>query len=146
MKNAGFPEINTFGAMMRFAITLEDFCTKAYASAAEAGGPDEMKQALGELRDKHAKRKIRMEETLRLKLNEVTIEPVSSLNREDYLVEVGDITSKSMDEGKALMRQMEETSIKFYNDCAAYSEPIAREVTRIFQRMAKDNGKYLSRL
>ncbi len=204
MKDAGFPEIKTFGALMRFAITLEEYCESTYARVAETGGPDAMKQALNELekihqnvggarrllplfgelwvphiiggnlcfrqdsaedcifrqdfgerrkvytflclKEKHAKRKARLEEALRLKLNEVTIEPVSSLNRDEYLVEIGDITRKSMDEAKGLMRKLEEKSQKFYTDSAAYSEPIAREVMRLFQRMAKENGKYLSKL
>jgi len=141
MKEAGFPDINTFGALMRFAITLEDYSAQQYAKAAQAGGSEQMKEALGELQAKHEKRRLRLEEAFRLKLNEVTIEPVTTLNKLDYLVEVGDITSKSMDEAKALLKKVEETSAKFYTDSAAYSEPIAREVMRLFQRMAKENGK-----
>ena len=146
MKDAGFPDINTFGALMRYAITLEDYCAQMYERAAGADALGEIKEQLAELQAKHKKRKAKLEEALRLKLNEVTIEPVTSLRKEDYLVEVGDIAAKGLDEAKALMGQVEESSKKFYTDSAEYSEAIAREVMRIFERMAKDNTKFVKKL
>ena len=146
MKSANFPEINTFGAMMRFAITLEDYCTEMYETAAVVEPFGVMKDAFEELQRQHAKRKGRLEEALRLKLNEVTIEPVSSLKKDDYLIDIGDIKDKSLDEVKELFQKLEEVSAKFYTHSADYSEATAREIMRLFQRMAKDNNKHLKKL
>ncbi len=146
MKNSNFPQINTFGSMMRYAITLEEFMIESYSKATLHPEFRDKKDIFQNLHKKHQKNKKRLENALRLKLNEITIEPVTSLKGDDYLLEIGDITAEELIDTIDTFKKLEETCSGFYKDSADYSLVIAREISRLFSRFAKDNSKNIGLL
>jgi rubrerythrin len=133
-------ELGTFGAILRFAMELEQRAVDFYGAA---GG--ELEEVFGELAQGSRKRRNRLERARREMVVEMVLESIIGLDRDTYSVSL----SLEVDEA-GLLRQarvLEETSARFYQD-AADRMPI-REVVRLFQRLARENeqrGAQLDRL
>jgi rubrerythrin len=124
-------ELGTFGAIMRFAMDMEQQAAEFYEEAARGG----LKGAFGELASGSRKRLRRLERARREFVTEMILESISGLDGEAYRV---DLDPEANEAG--LLRQvqaLEEASARFYRD-AAEKMPI-REVVRLFQRLAREN-------
>ncbi len=136
-----FPEMNTFSSVIRFGLTFEEAAQQFYAGAAELA-PDQA-ELLNSLAESHQKRYALLEETRQQKLNEMILEPVSGVEREDYLPDV-ELADKAELAAKA--KALEELGAKFYDDLAVVAKELSREASRVYARMAKENGKLLKKL
>ncbi len=124
-------ELATFGAILRFAMELEQQAADFYEGA--AGG--ELKEVFGELARGSRKRLKRLERARREMVVEMVLESITGLDGDAYGINV----DSEVDE-VGLLRQartLEETSTLFYRD-AADKMPI-REVVRLFQRLVREN-------
>ena len=124
-------ELGTFGAILRFAMELEQQAADFYKEAAGI----EMEQVFHELARGSRKRLSRLERARREMVSEMILESITGLEGDLYGVNLNLKTDKA-----GLLRQaqaLEETCARFYRD-AANKMPI-REVVRLFQRLAREN-------
>ncbi|OGO18123.1 MAG: hypothetical protein A2Z14_13395 [Chloroflexi bacterium RBG_16_48_8] len=131
-------DLATFGAILSYAMDLEQRAADFYA----AGAKVLLEDLFGDLERGSKKRFARMERTRREGVAEMILEPITGLNGEDYRIAL----SADVDIPVLLEQAiaLEETAQRFYQD-AAEKIPI-REVVRIFQRMAEENTKRKDRL
>lgn len=123
-------ELNTFGAILRFAIEWEGRAVAFYEQAASSGG-----QALfTELAQGSLRRLRRLEQARREGVAEMILEPIQGLDGDAYRVDL-DVQDQA-----GLVRQaraLEEAAARFYRD-AAEKLPI-REVVRLFRQLAQES-------
>lgn len=131
-------ELGTFGAILRFAMDLEERAATFYGEAARG----DLVQAFGEYARGSGKRLRRLERARRELISEMILEPITGLDGDDYPI---DLDPRAGD--AELVRQaqaIEEMEIRFYQDAAA-KMPI-REVVRLFQRLERENEQRRARL
>lgn len=124
-------ELNTFGAILGFAIEWE----KRAAAFYEAGARNRLLATFLELAQGAHKRLRRLEQARREGVAEMILEPISGLDGEAYRLELPPETDEL-----ALLNQarlLEETAARFYRD-AATRMPI-REVARLLEGLAQEN-------
>jgi rubrerythrin len=124
-------ELGTFGAILRFAMDLEEQAVGFYEGAARGG----LEETFGELAQGSGKRLRRLERARREMVAEMILESITGLDGDAYHVDLDPGTDEA-----GLVRQvqaLEETAARFYRD-AAEKMPI-REVVRLFQRLAREN-------
>ena len=139
LDSSRFPEINTFSSVIRYSICMEEAAEEFYQKAAELR-PEEA-EALGALAAKHRERNELLVETRQQKLNEMILEPVSDLERDEYLPDV-EISESGQVKAKALA--LEDLGARFYGDLAKVSKELSREAAKVYKRLAKLNGKLQS--
>lgn len=126
-------ELGTFGAILRFAMDLEEQAVGFYEGAARGGLG--LEETFGELARGSRKRLRRLERARREMVAEMILESITGLDGDAYHVDLDPGTDEA-----GLVRQaqaLEETAARFYRD-AAEKMPI-REVVRLFQRLAREN-------
>lgn len=139
MVECDFPECTTFGAVIRFALELEKGAAGVYdelaAEPKAAAGAGTFKA----LSAAHKKRGELLEFTRQQKLNEMILEPISELKRENYLIDTK--TPKGVDVKAAahFASKIEETSAKFYSDSARIAKNLMAEAARVMDRLGKEN-------
>ncbi len=131
-------ELGTFGAILRFAIELEQRAAAFYEQSAQAGGG-----ALFEEMAQGARKRVgRLEQARREGVAEMILESISGLDGDRYTISL----DPGADEAGRLAqaRALEEAATRFYQD-AAVKLPI-REVSRLFQRLAQDHDQHRAHL
>ncbi len=132
-----FPEIKTFSSVIRYSLSFEEEMENFYREAArEISGMEE-------LADAHKKRYQLLEETRQQKLNEMILEPISGIDREAYIPEL-EVTGGSDLISVAI--KAEELSQDFYNDLTETAKELSREASKVYKKMAKENGKMINKL
>jgi hypothetical protein len=132
-----FPEIKTFSSVIRYSLSLEEEMENFYREGARE------KSGMEELADAHKKRYQLLEETRQQKLNEMILEPISGIDREAYIPELeatggSDLISVAI--------KAEELSRDFYNDLTETAKELSREASKVYKKMAKENGKLINKL
>lgn len=122
-------ELGTFGAILRFAMELEQRAGDFYEQATGATFHD--------LARGSRKRLSRLERARREMVSEMILESITGLEGDAYNVDL----DPQADEVELLRqaRILEQTCARFYQD-AADKMPI-REVIRLFQRLARESQK-----
>jgi rubrerythrin len=138
-----FPEITTFSSLIRFALELESAAISLYEGSTKTF-PDIA--ALPLLAEVHQKRYQLLENTRRQKLNEMILEPIHELNRDDYRIEIRDGAGAPLNELFKMAITLEEQSARFYSDSAKVAKSLLAEASRIFQKLAKENEDNKGRL
>jgi rubrerythrin len=131
-------ELGTFGAIVSFAIALEERAAAFYDAAAGAA----QSEPFSELAQGSHKRLERLTRARQELVTEMILESITGLAEESYSVALDPNADGAGLMGQA--RTLEDTSARFYQD-AADKLPI-REVVRLFQRMAQENEKRLAKL
>jgi rubrerythrin len=143
MVQCEFPECTTFGAVMRFALELEKGAAGMYEELAKAVPSAVL---LKELAETHKKRGAMLENMRQQKLNEMILEPIQDMKREDYII---DTKVPKVSDAKAAAKvamKAEETSAKFYADASKSAKSIIAEAYRVMDKLSKDNLAYKSKL
>jgi hypothetical protein len=134
-----FPECTTFGAVIRFALELEKGSVAVYEELANepkyAGGAETFKA----LAAAHKKRGDLLEHTRREKLNEMILEPIQDLKREDYLIDTKVPAGADLKAAARFAGKIEETSSRFYLDSSKVAKMLLAEAARIMERLGKEN-------
>jgi len=143
MVECEFPECTTFGSVVRFALELEKGAAGVYEELAKAVPSAALFKELAEI---HKKRVSSLENMRQQKLNEMILEPIQDMKRENYLIDTKvPMVSDAKQAAKVAMK-IEETSSKFYTDAAKSAKSIMAEATRFMDKLAKDNLAYKTKL
>jgi rubrerythrin len=131
-------ELGTFGAILAFALDLEEQAVAFYVAAPEG----RLAQAFGELARGSSKRLRRLERARRELVVEMVLEPITGLEGDPYRVDWDPQADEAGLLGQAVV--FEEAAARFYGDAAA-KMPV-REVVRLFQRLARENEQRRAQL
>ena len=136
---ADFPELNSFGTVLKFALVLEQAAADvARLAATRVGSPGSRDRLLG-CAERHARRAKQLERMRRERLNEMVLQPIDGLKREDYIPAVDLPTGLSPREAVARIAAVEETVARFYaaaSNLAAHALP---GVDKAFKRMGQES-------
>ena len=113
--------LNTFGAILTYAIELEARLAEYYAGSGDA--------ALAKAAEKRRKK---LERTRRENVVEITLEPIAGLDAADYALELDDDTAA----GQAAAA---ETAMRFYRDVAPKIN--VRAAQRALERCGKEHAR-----
>ncbi len=140
---AEFPEISSFGTLLKFALALEE--TAAALETQAAATLSEHQAALEAMAQKHTRRKNDLERLARERLNEVTLQPLSGMSRDEY---VPPTTLPDGDETALLdaLSTLEEGAARFYGDSAERAVNLLGGLDRTFKRFAKEDRKRAAKL
>lgn len=143
----GSHDLTTFGAVIKFAIETELAATKFYDTHAQASARANWSNIFMELSRLHQKRKLTLERVRREKLNEIMLEPITGLNCDNYVIKL-DTELDHSDVTKLLQtaHDIELRCIYFYRDTAKIAKSFSTEVTKIFERLAKENENFKAKL
>mgnify|MGYP001286589209 CR=1 FL=1 len=116
--------LNTFGAIMTFAIELE---TQLHAYYQAAGSADRAAEA--------DKRRVNLERVRRENVTEIKLEPIEGLDEGDYRLDLADTSA-------AGQVDVERTAARFYQDVAPKIN--VREAQRALERCARQHAENAS--
>lgn len=111
--------LNTFGAIMTFAIEMETQIRDYYQSAGEATRAADAD-----------KRRLNFERVRRENVTEIKLEPIDGLSETDYALNLSDTSA-------AGQKAVEATAARFYTDTAPKIN--VREAQRALERAAKQH-------
>ncbi len=123
-----FPELTSFGTVILFAQALE---ARAGSLAGEVGEPKAARL--------HTKRAKRLELLRRERLNEVVLQPLTGLDRAEYLPAEGL-------SGAAGLATLEDTTARFYRDALEHAADVLGGLERTFDRFARESDKLAAAL
>jgi len=139
MVECEFPECTSFGTVIRFALELERVAAATNEELASEPGLAAQSATFKAIAEGHKKRLRLLEDTRREKLNEMVLEPISDIKREDYLVDCAVPKGADVKRSAAFAAGIEETSARFYTDSAKIAKNLLHEAARIMERLAKEN-------
>lgn len=121
--------LNQFGAVMTFAVELEE-ALAAFYTAAAAALPDhaeELRKRSGEAR----KRSQKLQRSRRNDITEITLEPIEGLAAADYALDTSSYSPASID-------ALERNAARFYADAAPKIN--VREARRLLERCQQEHN------
>lgn len=113
--------LNTFGAIMTFAIDLETRLRDYYTAASDTSRAADAD-----------KRRVTLERVRRENVTEIKLEPIEGLSEDNYALDLSDSTPA----GK---QAVEKTAARFFTDVAPKIN--VREAQRALERCAKQHGE-----
>jgi rubrerythrin len=132
-------ELTTFGALLKFALELEEQAAKLYGEASRITRQTELQegfQASAAAGKKHGKK---LERIRRENINEMLLESIEGLRADDYQVKLKLSPEMGDNELLAAVLQLEGVLERFYRDAARrLSLP---EVARGFARLAEAHAQ-----
>ncbi len=139
MVECDFPECNTFGSAIRYALELEKGAVGIYEDLAMEPRAASVAETFKALAASHKKRGELLEFTRQQKLNEMILEPIQDIRREDYIIDTK--TPKGVDvKGAAkFAAAMEAKSAKFYLDAGKVAKNLMAEAARIMDKLGKES-------
>ena len=139
-----FPELSSFGTLFIYAVALEDELGKLAARTAELDVPAPAAATLKTALKKHGKRGTQLAHMRRERLNEVVLQPLTGMDRADYLPP----TELPTDPAAALaaLAGAEETAARFYDDAAALGGDVLMGVDKTFRKYSRQSRTWASQL
>ncbi len=139
MVECDFPECNTFGSTIRFALELEKGAAGVYEELAMQPGAASGAEMFRTLAASHKKRGELLEFTRQQKLNEMILEPIQDMRREDYLIDTKTPGGLDVKGAARFAAKIEGQSAKFYLDAAKIAKDLMAEAARIMDKLGKEN-------
>jgi len=138
MVECDFPECTTFGSVIRFALELEKGAAGVYEELAKEPKAAPAAEMFRSLAAAHKKRGELLEFTRQQKLNEMILEPIQDMKRENYLIDTK--TPKGVDVKAAakFVLKIEETSARFYLDSSMIAKNLMAEAARVMEKLGKE--------
>ena len=87
----------------------------------------------------HKKRGELLEFTRQQKLNEMILEPIQDMKRENYLIDTNTPKEVDVKGAASFASRIEETSAKFYLDSSKIAKNLMAEAARIMEKLGKEN-------
>lgn len=132
----GQAELTTFGAVARFAASLEEDVAKRYERWM-AQASDDLRDRLSTRAAVHRRRAAQLQRIVQEQLNEMTLEPISGLREEDYSRAPG--TSEAQGGDPAVRAARAEASlVRLYEDVAERASRALGSATKTLRRFAAD--------
>jgi len=136
--------LNTFGAIMAFALDLVTETGECYKTLAQRAKDGELRESLEELARDEARSKARIEEKRRLNVTEMMLEPISGLLKDAYQMEIATSEAAGDREILGLAKALEEREKRYFHDASA-KVPLP-EVARFFKKIVERKERNLSHL
>ncbi len=135
-------QLNAFGAVLRFALELEEEATRCYGEAGESVEDEGVRAAFAALHGEGAALRRRLERIRREQVNEMLLESIEGLDAAAY--RAGVLPSGDDKARIAFALAIEQRAERFYRDAAdRISIP---EVVRSFTRLADQHAGRRTRL
>ncbi len=134
-----FPECTTFGAVIRFALELEKGAAGVYEELAKEPKAASAAETFMALAAAHKKRGDLLTHTRQQKLNEMMLEPIQDIKRENYLIDTKIPAGADVKTGAKVAAKIEETSARFYADSARVAKSLLHEAARVMEKLGKEN-------
>ena len=132
--------LNTFGAILTFAIEFEDSLQTFYKTASTVGG--DSSELFTRYARKSGERKQRLIGIRQENVTEMVLEPISGLNIEDY--QPNPVTPTDRTSALAEAARLEGRAERFYTDAGPKIN--ASEPRRAFVKLAQENAKRLQEI
>jgi len=139
MVECEFPECTTFGAVIRFSLELEKGAAGVYEELAAKPELASAAEMFNILSAAHKKRGTLLENTRREKLNEMILEPIQEIAREDYIIDTRVPAGLDVKGAAKFVADIEGTSARFYADSAKIAKMLLAEAARIMDRLSKES-------
>ncbi len=136
--------LTTFGAIMAFAVDMVTQTGEYYKTFARLATEAVLKENLEDLAREEVKSRARIEETRRMNITEMILEPVAGLLKKGYEMEVKIPEPAADTDILRLAVALEEREKRFFQDASA-RVPLP-EVARFFRKIVEKKEKNLSRL
>ena len=136
--------LTTFGAIMAFAVDMVAQSGEYYKTLASLAKGEALKENLEDLAREQVKSRVSIEETRRMNVTEMILEPVSGLFQEEYEIEVKIPDASADADVLGLAVALEKREKRFFVDASA-KVPLP-EVARFFRKIVEKKEKNLSRL
>ncbi len=131
-----FPELTSFGTVILFAQALESAAADLASAAMEAGDTGDAVKKAARL---HTKRGKRLEFLRKERLNEVVLQPLTGLDRAEYLPPE-DLS------GVSGLATLEDVTVRFYRDALTRAVDVLGGLERTFERFARESEDLAARL
>ena len=131
-----FPELTSFGTVILFAQALESKAAGLATAAIEAGEAGDAVKKAARL---HTKRGKRLELLRKERLNEVVLQPLTGLDRGEYLPPEGLA-------GLSGLATLEDVTVHFYRDALTRAVDVLGGLERTFERFARESEDLAARL
>lgn len=142
--NPNFPELSSFGTLLGFALALEQNTAALARAAAARDDCAAWRDALESGARKHDKRHKQLERMKRERLNEVVLQPIKGMARDEYVPALE--LPAAPDQALATVAAADETTARFYDDAAAVAVNVLGGLDRTFRRLAKESRALASGL
>jgi len=136
--------LTTFGAIMAFAVDMVTQTGEYYKTLAPLATEAALKENLEDLAREEVKSRARIEETRRMNVTEMILEPVAGLLKKAYQMEVKIPEASADADILRLAVALEEREKRFFRDASA-KVPLP-EVARFFRKIAEKKERNLARL
>ncbi len=136
--------LTNFGAIMAFAADMAAKTGEHYRALAQAANDAAIKEHLEDLAREETKNRSRIEESRRMNVTEMILEPVAGLFEESYTINVKIPDAPSDADVLGQAAALEEREKKFFQDVSA-RVPLP-EVARFFRKIAEKKERSLSRI
>lgn len=134
-----FPELVSFGTLLKFALSLEQTAEETSREAAEREACRDFREKLLSCAKKHKKRRQMLEQLRRERLNEVVLQPIEGMNHSEY---IPDAALNGLSEVKQMLQQVvsvEGSAARFYDDAARIAASVLSGVERTFKKLALES-------
>ncbi len=138
-------ELGTFGAIMKFALEIENEVLSFYESASQNARDQNLSGLFGELFSRGQKRIKTLERIRRENVTEMILEPIIGLNSETYKPETTSSEGSDDNTVKRVAVIIEKNLNEFYNQAAVKIDFLS-EVAYLFELLAEANEATLQRL
>jgi len=135
---ADFPELTSFGTLLKFALAME----RAAAEIAKLAEREECETRRDELihcARRHTKRGGQLERVRRERLNEVVLQRIDGMEAREYIPALDLPADATGPETMERMISVEESAACFYDDAAKIAANVLAGVDRTLRKLAKEN-------
>jgi hypothetical protein len=133
-----FPELTSFGTLMKFALALEQATKELAQTAASSDTCSPWTEQLERSAKKHGKRYQELERMRRERLNEVVLQPISGMDRAAYVLPTS-LPATSAHDIIAIVTEAEQVAARFYDDAAVIASNVLSGLDKTFKRLAREN-------
>jgi hypothetical protein len=139
---ASFPELTSFGTLVKFAVALEGVAAEFSARASEQCDPHS--DLLKTQARKHNQRAQELERLRQERLNEVVLQPISGMDRAEYVPAL-DLPADAAGVISAITG-LENHVARFYEDAADNAANVLTGVDRKLRKLAAESRKFAAAL
>jgi hypothetical protein len=137
---ADFPELSSFGTLLKFGLVMEETLEELSRLAAQEEACTAHHEELASCARKHGRRREHLERIRREWLNEVVLQPIYGMDRAEYIAGT-DLSSGAGDRAGTLAQfiEAEQAAARFYEDAATVAAHVLSGVDRIFKKLGRES-------